>query len=91
MGRSRQVRPERLAEKLKEIRLKLDLTQPQIFELLDDKKTPLYVGQISLFESGQRVPSLLTLLKYARVAKVPMEVLIDDELNLPDKFTKSIS
>jgi transcriptional regulator with XRE-family HTH domain len=91
MGRSRQARPERLAEKLKEIRLKLGLTQPQIFELLDDKKTALYVGQISLFESGQRIPSLFTLLKYARVAKVPMEILIDDELNLPDKFSKSIS
>ena len=84
MGRSRQARPERLAEKLKDIRLKLGLTQPQIFELLDDNKTPLYVGQISLFESGQRVPSLLTLLKYARLAKISIDVLVDDEQNLPD-------
>ena len=83
MGRSRQTRPKRLAEKLKEIRLRLNLTQPQIFELLDDKKEPLYVGQISLFENGQRVPSLLTLLKYARLAKIPMEVLVDDEIELP--------
>lgn len=83
MGRSRQARPERLAEKLKEIRLKLGLTQPQVFELLDDKKTSLYIGQISLFENGQRVPSLLTLLKYARIAKIPMEDLIDDEIKLP--------
>lgn len=83
MGRGRQERPEHLANKLKEIRLKLGLTQPQMFELLDDKKTKLYVGQISLFENGQRVPSLLVLLKYARLARIPMEVLIDDDFELP--------
>lgn len=50
MGRSRQPRPEKLAEKLKEIRLKLGLTQQQMFELLGDTKTALYVGHISLYE-----------------------------------------
>jgi len=82
MGRGRQERPKHLAEKLRKIRLKLGLTQTQIFELLNDKKTRLYVGHISLFENGQRVPSLLVLLKYARLAKLPMEVLVDDEIEL---------
>lgn len=83
MGRSRQPRPERLAEKLKEIRVKLDLTQPQMFELLGNTKTALYIGHISLYENDERVPPLVVLLHYARVAKLPLEFLIDDELELP--------
>ena len=86
MGRGRQERPEKLAEKLKEIRLRLNLTQTQIFELLNDEKARLHVGHISLFETGQRVPSLLVLLKYARLAKLQMEILVDDEIEL-SKFS----
>lgn len=86
MGRSRQPRPEKLAQKLKEIRLKLGLTQTEMFELLGDTKTALYVGHISLYENEQRIPPLLVLLRYSRVAGVPMEVLVDDELDLPDKL-----
>lgn len=83
MGRSRQPRPARLASKLREIRLRLDLTQEQMFERLGDTKTALYPGHIGLYETGQRVPSLLVLLRYARVAGVQVEALIDDEIDLP--------
>lgn len=86
MGRSRQPRPKRLAAKLREIRLKLNLTQEQMFERLGDTKTPLYSGHIGLYETDQRVPPLLVLLRYARVAGVSMETLVDDELDLPDKI-----
>jgi transcriptional regulator with XRE-family HTH domain len=45
--------------------------------------------RISDYERGEREPPLIVLLQYARVAGVPTEVLIDDELdlpaNLPDK------
>ena len=84
MGRSRQPRPEHLAKKLKEIRLKLGLSQSQMFEALGDTKTALYVGHITLYENDQRVPPLFVLLKYARLAKVSMDVLVDDELDLPN-------
>lgn len=84
MGRSRQPRPEKLAEKLKEIRLKLGLTQQQMFEILGYTKTALYVGHISLYEKDERVPPLLVLLHYARAAKLPLEFLIDDDLELPE-------
>ena len=87
MGRSHQPRPTRLATKLREIRLKLDLTQEQMFERLGDTKTRLYPGHIGLYEMDQRVPPLLVLLRYARVAGVPMEILIDDELDLPEKLS----
>jgi len=86
MGRSRQPRPERLAEKLREIRLKLRLSQPQMYERLKDSGTPLYVGYISSFESGEKVPSLRVILKYARIAGITMELIVDDALNLPEKL-----
>jgi transcriptional regulator with XRE-family HTH domain len=86
MGRSRQPRPVRLASKLREIRLKLNLTQEEMFERLGHTKTRLYQGHIGLYEVEQRVPPLLVLLRYARVAGIPMEILIDDELELPEKL-----
>lgn len=38
---------------------------------------------ISGYEPGEREPPLPVLLAYARLAKVPMKVLVDDELDLP--------
>lgn len=40
---------------------------------------PSYVGD---FETNRRIPSLLTLLAYARIAKVSTDYLIDDGLDL---------
>jgi transcriptional regulator with XRE-family HTH domain len=44
--------------------------------------------RISEYESGKREPLLVILLRYARVAGVHMEVLADDELDLPEKLRK---
>lgn len=84
MGRSRRPRPARLAAKLRQIRLSLNLTQEQMFRRLGDTKTALYEGHITEYESGRREPPIQVLLRYARVAGVPMEMLADDELELPD-------
>lgn len=43
-------------------------------------------ARISEYESGAREPSLWTLLAYARVARVHLEDLIDDEATLPEKL-----
>lgn len=86
MGRSRRPSPARLAIKLRQIRTGLGLTQEQMFEHLGETKTALYPGHISLYEAGQREPPLSVLLRYARVAGVYTDVLIDDELDLPDKL-----
>jgi transcriptional regulator with XRE-family HTH domain len=76
----------RLASKLLHIRTRFGLTQEQMLERLNYKKSPLYASQISDFEQGKREPPLLVLLQYARVAGVYMEALVDDELNLPERL-----
>jgi transcriptional regulator with XRE-family HTH domain len=43
-------------------------------------------NRISDYERGEREPPLPILLRYARLAGVPTEVLIDDELDLPEKL-----
>jgi transcriptional regulator with XRE-family HTH domain len=44
----------------------------------------LYRNNISSYERGEREPPLHALLKYAQAAGVWVDVLIDDELDLPD-------
>ncbi|HEX9929504.1 MAG TPA: hypothetical protein VGB02_13280 [Pyrinomonadaceae bacterium] len=78
-----------MAEKLRDICLKLGLSQPRMYELLKDENMPLYVGYIGSFEIGKKVPSLLIILKYARIAGITMEVIVDDELDLPAKLTNN--
>ncbi|HKC65585.1 MAG TPA: hypothetical protein VKB86_18230 [Pyrinomonadaceae bacterium] len=48
---------------------------------LDFPKT--HPAHISAFELGKREPPLPLLLKYARLARVSTDVLIDDKLSLP--------
>jgi transcriptional regulator with XRE-family HTH domain len=90
MGRSRRPQPARLAEKLSEIRTRLDLSQTQMVRRLGEAGERLQPGHISEFESGTREPSLLALLQYARVAGVPMEALVDDEIDLPERLPSEV-
>ena len=84
MGNARP-KPERLAEKLRQIRLTLGLSQTEMLKRLGLEEGMKY-ARISEYEQGMREPSLLTLLAYARVAGVQMEVLADDEMELPAKL-----
>jgi transcriptional regulator with XRE-family HTH domain len=84
MGTARQ-RSERLAEKLLQIRLTLGLSQGEIYRRLDVGEMVLY-NRISDYERGKREPPLPILLRYARLAGVNTEVLIDDDLDLPEKL-----
>ena len=85
MGMKARERPQRLAEKLVQIRTFLGISQNEMIRRLgvEDVVTQ---NIFTYYESGAREPSLLTLLRYARLAGVPTEVLIDDELDLPDKL-----
>ena len=74
--------PKRLASKLKQIRVGLDLTQAGMVEQLGNPEALLQTS-ISGYERGARVPPLLILLKYAQLAGVPVDVLLDDSVDLP--------
>jgi transcriptional regulator with XRE-family HTH domain len=90
MGKAKRPVPKRLAEKLMQIRLALNLSQNELIKKLDFKEIKLVQGTISTYELGKREPSLPLLLKYARLAGLSIEVLIDDELDLPEQIrTKS--
>jgi transcriptional regulator with XRE-family HTH domain len=85
MGRYHRTKPARLAEKLLRIRSALGLSQNGMIRHLglEDEITQ---GRISGYELATREPSLPILLRYARAAGVCVDVLIDDDLNLPAKL-----
>ena len=83
MGKRARRKPERLAEKLVQIRTALGLSQN---ELIRELKVDLTQNRISEYETGKGEPPLPVLLRYARVAGVCVDVLIDDELDLPAKL-----
>jgi transcriptional regulator with XRE-family HTH domain len=80
--------PDRLAEKLRQIRARLGYTLEEMAQALARvKKSPPDKSYIHRFEAGTREPSLLVLLEYSRVAGMPMEALVDDDLDLPQRST----
>ncbi len=84
MGSARS-RPARLAEKLLQIRTALGLSQTEMHRRLQVEEQIDYTT-ISKYELDKNEPTLMILLQYARVAGVPTEVLIDDELDLPENL-----
>jgi transcriptional regulator with XRE-family HTH domain len=87
MGKKARRKPERLAEKLTQIRAALGASQSEMLKRLGVEDQIDYTA-ISKYEIGRNEPSLIILLRYARVARVSMETLVDDELDLPTKLTK---
>jgi transcriptional regulator with XRE-family HTH domain len=85
MGRATPAKPKRLSEKLLQIRHALGLSQNEMLRRLGLPDRLLQTS-ISGYERGARDPSLLVLLEYAQVAGVYVDVLIDDDLNLPKKL-----
>ena len=83
MGRGARLKPQRLPEKLLQIRNAFGLSQSDMLRRLGFGEDIWYT-QISGYELGRSEPPLPILLQYARVANVLMEVLADDELDLPE-------
>jgi transcriptional regulator with XRE-family HTH domain len=82
MGKASRRKPARLAEKLLEIRLKLELSQNQLIKRLglEDELEQQY---ISKFEHGIIEPALHVLCAYADLVNVPLDRLARDYLDLP--------
>jgi transcriptional regulator with XRE-family HTH domain len=85
MGKQTRKRPQRLPRKLFEIREKLGLSQNEMVRrmgLADEIER----DYISKFERGTLEPTLWVLLQYARAVNVYVDVLIDNDLDLPEKL-----
>ena len=82
MARYARLRPRRLTEKLLHIRTELGLSQNQMLRKLGlaDQR---FRSSISSYELGDSQPPLPILLRYARLAGVCLDVIVDDELDLP--------
>ena len=80
MGNVRRERPKRLGRKLLAVRQRLGVSQTEMANRLKLKTYTV----ISSYEHGTREPNLMTLLRYARLIGVSMDVLVDDKLDLPD-------
>jgi transcriptional regulator with XRE-family HTH domain len=85
MGTKPRLKPERLAAKLLQIRIALGLSQTEMLYRLGIEDLISY-KQISKYETGKGEPMLVIILRYARVAGVSMDVLVDDEMDLPAKL-----
>jgi transcriptional regulator with XRE-family HTH domain len=85
VGRGTRHTPERLPEKLRDIRLALGLSQTEMLYRLGAEDIVSY-HRISEYELGKREPLLIILLQYARVAGVTLESLIDDKMDLPARL-----
>lgn len=87
MGGAPRRKPTRLAEKMFHIRRALDLSQAQMAIRLAEPE--LTANHISKFELGAHEPSLPVLLAYARRclgSGAYLELLIDDEMELPPRL-----
>lgn len=83
MARGARLKPERLSEKLIQIRTSLGVSQNELIRRLD---VDLTQNRISEYESGKGEPPLPVLLRYARLVGISTDVLIDDELDLPSRL-----
>jgi transcriptional regulator with XRE-family HTH domain len=85
MGRASKRKPTRLAEKLLQIRLALELSQNEMIRRMG-LSDELLQASISGYELGTRIPPLHVILLYAEAAGVCTDTLINDKLDLPDKL-----
>src|SRR5688572_10875497 len=69
--------PQHLAPKLQAIRENFGYSQYRLSQFLQVGRT-----RLSEFEWGRRVPSFRVLICYARLAGIPLEFILDDDIDL---------
>lgn len=77
-------RPKRLAEKLLHIRNALHHTQSGLHKALGIEEEEIQSARISDYETNKFDPPLPVLVEYARLARVHMEDIADDRVDLPE-------
>ena len=85
MGQTSRRKPTKLGDRLLHVRLALGFSQNEMIRHLG-LADELSQSNVSGFERGVREPSLLVLLRYARVAGVYADALMDDSVDLPEKL-----
>ena len=85
MGKRGRERPVRLAEKLRQIRRRLGLSQAELIRRMGFEER-LTKSNVSAFERGTHEPSLLILLAYSEAANVYLEALVRDDVDLPENL-----
>jgi transcriptional regulator with XRE-family HTH domain len=80
------VKPKHLAAKLRALRDHLGVSQTGMQRLLKHKG---FYTRISEYERGKRAPSVMTLLAYSLLAKITINDLVDDEIDL-DRFRDAL-
>jgi|SRR5947209_3226982 len=75
--------PERLPEKLREIRRRLGLSQNGMIRHIG-LEGELTREEVSSFELGRRQPNLMTLWAYANAVNLYVDALILDSVDLPE-------
>lgn len=87
MGSAARHRPKRLAEKLRDIRLKIDggVSQNELIRRLG-LEGEIEQERISKYERGILEPPLYILCAYSDLAEIPLEVLAKDNLELPNRI-----
>lgn len=75
--------PARLASKLLKIRSELGYSQRGLIRAMG-LEAELSQGEISMFESGKRVPSLQVLRRYAILRGTWIDFLVDDDMDIPN-------
>ena len=82
MGHKRH-RPNRLAEKLLQIRKALGPTQKEMAERLSKQAgVKITYRNVSKYERDKSVPYIEIVLAYARLANVEMNQIVDDDLDI---------
>lgn len=83
MGRASRHTPKRLGEKLHLVRKKLGIeTFEEMAARLAVKEINLYRSTILEYESGEREPPLIVLLRYSELSNISINELVDDRVDL---------
>lgn len=85
MGKYPRQKQAHLAEKLLNIRIALGLSQNEMLNRLK-LEGKFSRTSISNYETGDREPPLHVLLRYAQTAGICLDVIVDDELDVPAKL-----